>query len=94
MFDQITIIGCGLIGSSIFKGLKKKSSIKKCCPEANSKIDNNNDWLNLTSGYIKRSKDIFPKQGKRSPWTNNQNFLKDIFQIRYGKINDGEIKFS
>ena len=72
----------------------KKSSIKKCCPEANSKIENNDDWLNLTSGYIKRSKDIFPKQGKRSPWTNNQNFLKDIFQIRYGKINDGEIKFS
>ena len=72
----------------------KKSSIKKCCPEANSKIENNDDWLNLTSGYIKRSKDIFPKQGRRSPWTNNQNFLKDIFQIRYGKINDGEIKFS
>ena len=72
----------------------KKSSIKKCCPEANSKIENNDDWLNLTSGYIKRSKDIFPKQGNRSPWTNNQNFLKDIFQIRYGKINDGEIKFS
>ena len=23
MFDQISIIGCGLIGSSIFKGLKK-----------------------------------------------------------------------
>ena len=72
----------------------KKRSIKKCCPEANSKIENNDDWLNLTSGYIKRSKDIFPKQGNRSPWTNNQNFLKDIFQIRYGKINDGEIKFS
>ena len=71
-----------------------KSSIKKCCPEANSKIENNDDWLNLTSGYIQRSKDIFPKQGRRSPWTNNQNFLKDIFQIRYGKINDGEIKFS
>ena len=72
----------------------KKGSVKKCCPEANSKIENNDDWLNLTSGYIKRSKDIFPKQGRRSPWTNNQNFLKDIFQIRYGKINDGEIKFS
>ena len=72
----------------------KKGSIKKCCPEANSKIENNDEWLNLTSGYIRRSKDIFPKQGNRSPWTNNQNFLKDIFQIRYGKINDGEIKFS
>ena len=29
MFDQISIIGCGLIGSSIFKGLKKVGSIKK-----------------------------------------------------------------
>ena len=29
MFNQVTIIGCGLIGSSIFKGLKKIGSIKK-----------------------------------------------------------------
>ncbi len=29
MFDQISIIGCGLIGSSIFKGLKKVGSVKK-----------------------------------------------------------------
>ena len=29
MFDQISIIGCGLIGSSIFKGLKKMDQLKK-----------------------------------------------------------------
>ena len=29
MFDQVSIIGCGLIGSSIFKGLKKAGVIKK-----------------------------------------------------------------
>ena len=29
MFDQISIIGCGLIGSSIFKSLKKAGSVKK-----------------------------------------------------------------
>ena len=29
MFNQVTIIGCGLIGSSIFKRLKKVGSIKK-----------------------------------------------------------------
>ena len=72
----------------------KKNSMKKCCPDSNYKIENNEEWLNLSSGYIERSKDIFPKQGKKSPWTNNQNFLKDIFQIRYGRINDGDIKFS
>ena len=37
MFDQITIIGCGLIGSSIFKALKKKSSIKKIITFDNNK---------------------------------------------------------
>ena len=29
MFNQVTIIGCGLIGSSIYRGLKKIGSIKK-----------------------------------------------------------------
>ena len=29
MFEQVSIIGCGLIGSSIFKALKKKGSVKK-----------------------------------------------------------------
>ena len=29
MFNQVSIIGCGLIGSSIFKGLKKVGLIKK-----------------------------------------------------------------
>ena len=29
MFNQLSIIGCGLIGSSIFKALKKKGLVKK-----------------------------------------------------------------
>ena len=29
MFNQLSIIGCGLIGSSIFKALKEKGSVKK-----------------------------------------------------------------
>ena len=29
MFDQVAIIGCGLIGSSVFRALKKNGSVKK-----------------------------------------------------------------
>ncbi len=29
MFEQVSIIGCGLIGSSVFKALKKSNSVKK-----------------------------------------------------------------
>ena len=72
----------------------KKNQYDVVCPQSNDEIETDPDYLNLSSGYIKRSLDIFPQQGKKAPWRNNQNFLKDVFQIRYGRIDDGEIFFS
>ena len=72
----------------------KKNQYDVVCPQSNDEIETDPDYLNLSSGYIKRSLDIFPQQGKKEPWRNNQNFLKDVFQIRYGRIDDGEISFS
>ena len=40
MFDQVSIIGCGLIGSSIFKRLKKTGSTKKIITYDNNKFVN------------------------------------------------------
>ena len=37
MFEQVSIIGCGLIGSSIFKALKKNGSVKKVITFDNDK---------------------------------------------------------
>ncbi len=72
----------------------KKKNYNVVCPENDGNVETDPDYLNLTSGYIKRAQHIFPQQGKESPWRNNQNFLKDVFQIRYGRIDDGEITFS
>ena len=72
----------------------KKKNYSVVCPQSDNNIETDPDYLNLTSGYIERSRHIFPQQGKESPWRNNQNFLKDVFQIRYGRIDDGEISFS
>ena len=33
--------------------------------------------LDLTSGYVQRSKHLFPKQGERDPWRLRQNFFTD-----------------
>jgi len=30
----------------------------------------------------------------KKPWINNQNYLKDIFEINYGKIEDNSLRFS
>ena len=51
-------------------------------------------WLNLNSGYITRAKDILPKQGDRAPWKLHQNYARDLVLLRYGKVDDGTLKFS
>jgi cyclohexanone monooxygenase len=52
------------------------------------------DYLSFTSGYVQRARDVLPKQGKIAPWQVNQNYLKDIFLIKYGRLNDGVMRFS
>ena len=51
-------------------------------------------FLNLSSGYITRAADRLPKQGERAPWRNPQSYFRDIFILRWGKIDDGVMRFS
>jgi len=34
--------------------------------------------LDLSSGYVRRALDIFPRQGDRDPWLVRQNYLRDV----------------
>ncbi|HET6484629.1 MAG TPA: NAD(P)/FAD-dependent oxidoreductase [Actinoplanes sp.] len=34
--------------------------------------------LDLSSGYVQRALDIFPRQGDRAPWIVRQNYLRDV----------------
>jgi monooxygenase len=43
-------------------------------------------FLDLASGYVDRSIDQFPKQGKESPWRLQQNYLLDIISLRFGSM--------
>ena len=52
------------------------------------------DYLSFTSGYVQRAISILPKQGSRAPWQVNQNYIKDIFLIKYARLNDGIMQFS
>src|SRR4051794_4066463 len=45
-------------------------------------------FLDLTSGYVLRSIDQFPKQGTRAPWRLYQNYPRDLAMLRYGPVID------
>ncbi len=51
-------------------------------------------WLDFSSGYVQRAKDVLPRQGTKKPWKLYQNYALDLVTLRYGKVNDGTLQFS
>ena len=50
-----------------------------------------NPFLDLASGYVKRSLAELPKQGDKAPWRLHQNYVKDVRLLRRGPIDDGVV---
>ncbi|MEO6954341.1 MAG: NAD(P)/FAD-dependent oxidoreductase [Polyangia bacterium] len=50
--------------------------------------------LDLSSGYVRRSVDRFPKQGTAAPWTLRQNYVLDMLAMKLGELEDGTLRFS
>jgi hypothetical protein len=51
-------------------------------------------FLDFTSGYVQRARDVLPKQGSAKPWKLHQNYALDMASLKYGAIEDGVIEFS
>ena len=49
--------------------------------------------VNLQSGYFRRSDHLSPREGDRGPWTNPQNYLRDLIRFRLSPIADGVLSF-
>ena len=51
-------------------------------------------WLDFSSGYVTRGMAKFPKQGEVAPWKVHQNYALDLMAFRYGRLEDGVMRFS
>jgi cation diffusion facilitator CzcD-associated flavoprotein CzcO len=51
-------------------------------------------WLDFSSGYVQRAMAKFPKQGNKAPWRLDQNYAKDLMNLRYAKLEDGVLRFT
>jgi len=50
--------------------------------------------MDFSAGYVLRSIDQFPRAGSRAPWRLGMSYARDVVTLRYGKINDGAMRFS
>ncbi|MDE1672013.1 MULTISPECIES: flavin-containing monooxygenase [Nocardia] len=50
--------------------------------------------LDFQAGYVLRAIDRFPKAGSRAPWRLGMSYGHDVIALRYGRIDDGTIRFT
>jgi len=48
--------------------------------------------IDLKANYVLRAIDRFPKQGGRRPWQMNQNYLRDLLELQFSEVEDGELQ--
>ena len=63
------------------------------CPQASGALTPQ-PFLDFTSGYVVRATDRLPKQGPSAPWRVHQNYLMDLLALRFGRVEDGVLRFT
>ncbi|HXY24185.1 MAG TPA: NAD(P)/FAD-dependent oxidoreductase [Candidatus Acidoferrum sp.] len=48
----------------------------------------------FSSGYVQRAIASWPKQGAKAPWRVYQNYLRDVFALKWSPIDDHVLEFS
>ena len=86
--DLISEYVCRLLNHMAEHGLRQ------CTPRNGDPGMATEPWVDFSSGYLQREMHRFPKQGSRGPWTLNQNYLRDLFALRYGRLDDGAMTFA
>jgi monooxygenase len=67
---------------------------KRCVPCNRDPSVRELPFLDFSSGYVQRSIDKFPKQGSKAPWRLHQNYALDIFNLKFGSLEDSAMEFS
>ena len=67
---------------------------RQCTPRRRDVSIDEAPFLDLTSGYIQRAMDKFPKQGAKIPWRLHQNYARDLRMLQRGSVEDGAMEFS
>ena len=70
-----------------------KHGYTQCTPRRNDPTLKELPIIDFSSGYVQRSIDQFPRQGDKIPWKLHQNYVKDLFNLRHGALDDGTLEF-
>ena len=71
-----------------------ESGMRQCTPHNSDASITGEPLLSLTSGYVQRSADRFPKQGSKFPWQVHNSYLHDYRAMKLRGIDDDAMTFT
>lgn len=71
----------------------RRNGLRVCTPVRDPAVQEQ-PFLDFSSGYVQRALPLLPKQGDRKPWRLYQNYLLDLLALRFGRVDDGVMRFS
>ena len=86
--DLVSEFTCRLLGYLDSRGYDT------CVPVNDDPGISERPLLDFSAGYVLRSIDQFPRAGSRAPWRLGMSYAHDVLTLRYGRINDGVLRFS
>jgi cation diffusion facilitator CzcD-associated flavoprotein CzcO len=72
----------------------RDAELQQCTPVNRDAFVSSEPLLGLSSGYVQRSADRFPKQGSKAPWKVHQSYLRDYRELKRSSIEDDAMVFS
>ena len=85
--DLVAERACKIIGHMRKKGLRV------CAPALDDASMAREPFVDFSAGYFRRALARLPKQGAKAPWRANQNYLRDLLDLRFRRLEDGALKF-
>jgi cation diffusion facilitator CzcD-associated flavoprotein CzcO len=71
-----------------------ETGLTTCVPVNHDAAVSPQPLLGLTSGYVMRSADRFPKQGSKFPWQVHQSYWRDYRALKMSDLEDDAMEFS
>lgn len=87
---------CELIAQYLCRLLNymDRHAYAQCTPRLREHVSAEEPMMGLTSGYMQRARDTMPRQSTRQPWKMHQNYLRDLFSLRFSPVNDRTLEFT
>lgn len=87
---------CELIAQYVCRLLNymDRHSYVQCTPRQRELLPAEEPMMTLTSGYVQRAIDAMPRQSSKKPWKMYQNYLRDLWSLRFSTLNDGVMEFT